>query len=81
LLDQLAGHNFDQITPELRANILAFYGDPNAPIATKKKPGVWQKTQDELERLRALPNAAAIGSKAENLQRRLSACSQVWRHS
>jgi hypothetical protein len=81
LLDQLAGHNFDQITPELRANILAFYGDPNAPIATKKKPGVWQKTQDELERLRALPNAAAIGSKAENLQRRLSACSLVWRHS
>ena len=56
LLDQLAQHNFDKITPELRANILAFYGDPNAPIATKKKPKVWQKTQDELTKLRALPN-------------------------
>jgi hypothetical protein len=56
LLDQLAGHNFDQISPELRANILAFYGDPNAPIATKKKPAAWAKTEDELQRLRALPN-------------------------
>jgi hypothetical protein len=56
LLDQLSQHNFDKITPELRANILAFYGDLNAPIATKKKPAAWQKTQDELAKLRALPN-------------------------
>jgi hypothetical protein len=55
LLDQLAGHNFDKVTPELRDNILAFYSDPNAPIATKKKPDDWKKTQDELEKLRALP--------------------------
>ena len=38
LLDQLAGHNFDQITPELRSNISAFYSDPNAPLATKTTP-------------------------------------------
>ncbi|MGA9390065.1 MAG: zinc dependent phospholipase C family protein [Candidatus Sulfotelmatobacter sp.] len=55
LLDQLAVRNFDQIAPELRANILAFYSNPNAPNATKKKPKAWQKTQDELEKLRALP--------------------------
>jgi len=54
LLDQLAGHNFDQITPALRANILAFYQNPEAPIATKKKPAAWKKTQEELARLRAL---------------------------
>jgi hypothetical protein len=59
LLDQLAQHNFDQISPELRANILAFYGDPAAPIATKKKPAAWEKTQNELEKLRALPNSPA----------------------
>jgi Zinc dependent phospholipase C len=58
LLDQLAQHNFDKITPELQTNILAFYSDPNAPIATKKKPKAWQKTQDELAKLRALPNPA-----------------------
>ncbi len=53
LLDQLAKHNFDPVTPELRNNILAFYGDPSAPIATKKNVAAWEKTQDEVERLKA----------------------------
>jgi Zinc dependent phospholipase C len=52
LLDQLARKNFAQITPELRENILAFYGDPNAPVATKRDAGAWQKTQEEVERLK-----------------------------
>jgi heme/copper-type cytochrome/quinol oxidase subunit 1 len=56
-------HNFDQIPPELRANILAFYSDPSAPIATKKKPEAWQKTAGEVEKLRALPDSTP-GSKA-----------------
>jgi hypothetical protein len=64
LLDQLTQHNFDQISPELRENILAFYGDPAAPIATKKKPAAWEKTQNELEKLRALPNSPAPAGKA-----------------
>jgi hypothetical protein len=51
LLDQLARDNFEQITPELRDNILAFYADPNAPLATKRKPSAWDKTQDELQKL------------------------------
>jgi hypothetical protein len=63
LLDQLAGHNFDKVSPELRNNILAFYSDPNAPIATKKKPDDWKKTQDELEKLRALPATPVEASK------------------
>ena len=60
LLDQLAGHNFDKITAELRNNILAFYSDPAAPIATKKKNKAWEKTQAELEKLRALPEPAPL---------------------
>lgn len=59
LLDQLAARNFEQITPELRANILAFYSDPNAPLATKKNKAAWQKTEDELNKLRALPGASS----------------------
>ena len=54
LLDQLAQHNFEKITPELRENILSFYGDPTAPIATKRNAAAWEKTQDEVQRLRAL---------------------------
>jgi hypothetical protein len=55
LLNQLAEHDFNQISPELRLNILTFYGDPAAPIDTKKKAQSWQKTQQEVEKLRALP--------------------------
>jgi hypothetical protein len=67
LLDQLAGHNFEQITPELRANILAFYSDSSAPIATKKNPEAWQKTEGEVEKLRALPESAPGGKETSEI--------------
>jgi hypothetical protein len=35
LLSQLAKNNFATLTPELRDNIVQFYSDSNAPIATK----------------------------------------------
>ncbi len=53
LLDQLAQHNFDKVTPELRASILAFYADPLPTDVAKGHPDAWQKTQDELQRLKA----------------------------
>src|ERR1700675_2594934 len=53
LLDQLAQHNFEHVTPELRDNILAFYSDPKAPNTTKRKSTEWAKTQDQLQRLKA----------------------------
>ncbi len=53
LLDDLAKHNFAQASPELRQNILVFYGDPNAQIATKKNAKAWKVTQEELDRLKA----------------------------
>jgi hypothetical protein len=62
LLDQLAEHNFDQVTAKLRENILAFYGDPSAPIATKRNTAAWEKTQDEVLRLKTFvpPQTPAI---------------------
>lgn len=54
LLDELTKHDFDQVTPELRENILAFYGDPSAPLATKRNTKAWEKTQAEVERLKAM---------------------------
>ena len=76
LLDQLGGHNFDQISPGLRANILAFYSDPSAPIATKKNPAAWQKTQDELEKLHALPSPSPTATGADSPQVGPTACSR-----
>ena len=55
LLDQLAKNNFDKITYEMRNNLLAFYADSGAAIATKKNNKSWERTQKELEKLRALP--------------------------
>jgi len=53
LLDQLARSNFEQISPELRQNILAFYSDTQAPVATKKNAQAWEKTLSQVERLKA----------------------------
>ena len=59
LLDDLAKNNFENVTPDLRQNILTFYGDTNAPLATKKKPEDWEKTEDQVQRLRMLNTAPA----------------------
>ena len=54
LLDQLVQHNFDQVTGELRENILSFYGDATGAAAPLvKNAAAWQKTQEELQSLRA----------------------------
>lgn len=66
LVDDLAKHDFQQIAPDLRGNILAFYSNPAAPVATRKKPKRWQKTQDELAKLRSMPEAAPAGSKVNS---------------
>lgn len=66
LLDELAQRNFDQVAPELRVNILSFYANPDAPVDTKKNPKTWQKTQDEIAKLRALPVPPATAAKADS---------------
>jgi hypothetical protein len=53
LLDQLAKKDFSTVSPDLRANILEFYHDPNAPIATKKDKKGWEKTMEQLVKLKA----------------------------
>jgi hypothetical protein len=53
LLDKLAQNRFEKVTPDLRADIIAFYGDFNAAIGTKKKQKSWRKTIDALAALKA----------------------------
>ena len=54
LLYDLSQNDFATASPELRANILAFYSDPNAPYHTKKNRKSWARTQSELEQLKGL---------------------------
>jgi Zinc dependent phospholipase C len=55
LLDELAKHHFARLTPELRSDILGFYSNLNAPIATKHDRKQWERTMAELNQLKTAP--------------------------
>jgi hypothetical protein len=59
LLDELAKQNFQGMSPGLRAELLDFFGHPDAPYAVKRKPKEWKKIQAELEELKNAPPTAA----------------------
>ncbi len=68
LLDQLSDKKFDQITPELRANILEFYSDLSAKIDTKRDPDDWKKVLAELDQLKAAtPNPTEASTEHSRL--------------
>jgi len=52
LLNDLSDNNFKQTSSDLRNDILAFYKNPDAPLATKRKKKDWQRVQDQLQELR-----------------------------
>jgi hypothetical protein len=52
LLGQLAENKFANATPELKAELLHFFAEPDAPYATKKKPEAWARVQVQLQQLR-----------------------------
>ena len=65
LLDRLTRQNFAGLTPELRAEFLQFYADPNSPNATKRKAKRWEQVQADLQKLKTSPepvHAAAVVS-------------------
>jgi hypothetical protein len=60
LLDALAKQKFSGASPEIRAELLEFFGHPDAPYAMKRKPKDWAKVEANLEQLKnAAPPAAA----------------------
>jgi hypothetical protein len=59
LLGKLEGHYTD-MPPELRLDIIAFYGDLSAPISTKTDGADWAKVIKELDELKAVGVGAAL---------------------
>jgi Zinc dependent phospholipase C len=53
LLDKLAERQFAAAPADLCAEILRFYGQPDAPYATKRDAKVWARVLAELEQLKA----------------------------
>lgn len=62
LVDTLAKEQFAGIPADLRENILDYYADTNAAIATKKKAKDWSRITAELQQLRSAPATPAIPS-------------------
>lgn len=65
LLDKLAENKFANATPELKAELLHFFADPDAPYATKKKPAAWTKVQNQLQQLKSASVNSASGNSAQ----------------
>jgi len=66
LLADLAKQNFTTAPPDVRAELLDFYSQPDAPYATKAKPKEWAQVQVQLQQLKNAPppvlNAATAGT-------------------
>jgi len=52
LVHDLVTKNPGPLPPALRQDILHFYSDDSAPLATKKKPKSWRKLREDLEKLK-----------------------------
>ncbi len=52
LLNELAKQNFGGASPEVRAELLEFFGHPDANYSIKRKPKEWAKVQSQLEQLK-----------------------------
>jgi hypothetical protein len=65
LLHKLHGH-YAELPPELRQDILSFYGDLSLPISTKTDSSGWATLQSELSHLQAIDSdtrpASAVGT-------------------
>lgn len=53
LLHRLAANNFACVSPDLRAELLAFFANAEAPYDTKKDQKAWAHVQSELQALKA----------------------------
>jgi len=66
LLDELAQQKFGGARPEIRAELLEFFGHPDAPYAMKRNPKDWAKIQAEVEQLKAATPPAAATTVSES---------------
>jgi hypothetical protein len=62
LLDKITAHNFNQVSPELRSNILNYFSGPPSATTISKKKKNWERTQKELQQLAASSNTASSSS-------------------
>ncbi len=60
LLDRLTESKFAGATHEVKAELLQFFAEPDAPYATKRNAKAWAKVQTQLQQLKSASTAPAI---------------------
>ena len=55
LLDKLAQKNFAEVSPDLRAELLDFFADPNSLNSARRNPKLWSKVEADLRQLKEMP--------------------------
>jgi len=65
LLDKLAESKFAGATSEVKAELLRFFADPDAPYATKRNAKAWTKVQTQLQQLKSAQIVAAPSLDAQ----------------
>ena len=65
LLGDLAHHNFDNVPPELRRNLLDYYARDSHPNGEKDTKD-WQTIQDEIARLKRLEESPSEGGSSDH---------------
>jgi len=61
LVDDLSKRGFGSVPPAMRADVLHFYSDVNAPIATKSDKKAWARLLDEVHSLsQESPSSASV---------------------
>lgn len=62
LLHKITTDPQTSIRSDLKQNILDFYSDPSAPIATKKNPKAWAQVMKDLDTLRSMPPGGDVAN-------------------
>ena len=62
LLDELAKQNFSDASAEVRAELLEFFGHPDAPDTIKRAPRGWARVQAEIEQLKTAAPPVILSS-------------------
>lgn len=62
LLKELASRKFSGATPELRADLLKFFSNEQAPYSVKKNKKEWAQVEEALQQLKSAPPIASPGS-------------------
>jgi hypothetical protein len=65
LLDKLAENKFAGATSELKAELLHFFAEPDAPYATKHNAKAWTKLQTQLQQLKSATNTSVPANSVQ----------------